>query len=155
MRSIIGFLPADKRIAKGMFALKVTVCSRPCVPVLAQRDVSPQSYGVFPPCVPALTQRDVCPLSHQSIAIHGVPAPWAPEVSLFTVFPHPGPPKYCYLQCSRPCPGDPGQVTQDRWHRTGDPRLVTQSFTFWVDAGIILWQTNRWCQNLMCVNMVG
>ena len=34
--------------------------------------------------------------------------------SVPTVFPHPGLPKYRYLQCSRPCPGDPGQVTQDR-----------------------------------------
>ena len=34
-----------------------------------------------------------------SIATYSVPAPWAPQVCLFTVFPHSGIPKYRYLQC--------------------------------------------------------
>ncbi len=58
MRSIMGFLPALKRVTNCFPSLSVTK--------------SPS-----------------------------VPAPWAPQVSLFTVFPRPGLPKYRYLQCSR------------------------------------------------------
>merc|ERR1711995_164513 len=49
-------------------------------------------------------QVTVCsrPLGSQNITIYCVPAPLAPKVSLFTVFPPPWLPKYHYLQCSRP-----------------------------------------------------
>ena len=40
-------------------------------------------------------------MGSESIAIYSVPAHWAPQVSLVTVFPHTGLPKYRYLQCSR------------------------------------------------------
>ena len=39
-------------------------------------------------------------MGSESIAIYSVPAHRASQVSLFTVFPHTGLPKYCYLQCS-------------------------------------------------------
>ena len=88
--------------------------------------VRPQSYGVFPLCSRTLGSPSIAIYSVPALApvgmfalkvtecSHCVPAPWAPQVSLFTMFPHPGLPKYRYLQCSSPCPGDPGPVTQDR-----------------------------------------
>ena len=86
-----------------MFALKGTECSRLCS--------RPCPEGCSPFQLPKYRYSQCSrTLGSPSIAIHCVPAPWAPQVSLFL-----------YLQCSSPCPGDPGQVSQDRWPKTGDP----------------------------------
>ena len=53
------------------------------------------------------------------------------QLSIFTVFPRPGLPKYRYLQCSRPCPGELAQPL--RYEVPHDPINM-----FGVDAGIII-----------------
>ena len=102
----------------------------------------PQSYGVIRCAFPPSKLRSDPPsdpkyrylqcsrtLGSPNIAIYSVPAPWAPQISLFTVFPHPGLPKYHYLQCSRPCPGGVAQVWVD----------MGGHWWIWVDMGGYGW----------------
>ena len=74
----MGFLTCEKIIAKGFSSFSVTE------PALAQ--VSLPSLSITKPLSAQMAQ-----------------------VLIFTVFPRPVLPKYCYLQCSRPCPGELAQ----------------------------------------------